>query len=170
VADPELIARARVAQAALDRFGGRPLAWGERDCAHLAKFVLMRLGHGNPLKGVKPYRGEVGAVRALHHAERTAGAPPGAGLAAILDAMGLQRIAPADALPCDLVGLAGPEPFGIALAVAVGNGKALAFAAAPQMGGEPRGMVGEMLALFRTPEGEESTVARMAWRVPPCLK
>jgi hypothetical protein len=78
--------------------------------------------------------------------------------------MGLERIAPAAAYPADIVGLLGPEPFGVALSIAVGNNKALGFAQDPEAGGEVRGMVGEMLAVVNG-----VVPAAMAWRVAPCL-
>jgi hypothetical protein len=160
----DLLDRARVATEAVARFEHKPLAWGERDCAHLFKFILMRAGHPNPLKGVRPYRGEIGAVRAMTQVAKAFGCPPGSGLAEIVDAMGLERIAPAAAYPADIVGLLGPEPFGVALSIAVGNNKALGFAQDPEAGGEVRGMVGEMLA-----EVNGVVPAAMAWRVAPCL-
>lgn len=133
-----------MAQSVFDRFNARPFAWGERDCVQLFKFTVMRAGHPNPLKGAKPYNGEVGAVRALHSALKTAGLPRTAGLAELADALGYRRISPAYALPGDIIGLQGDAPFGIAMGVDMGNGKALAFAPDPESG-EQRAMVGEAM-------------------------
>ncbi|WCS66503.1 hypothetical protein TMCBR2_gp018 [Caulobacter phage TMCBR2] len=158
-----LLSRAEIAQAAVDRFNLKPFAWGERDCAQLAKFALMRAGHPNPLKGGRSYRGELGAVRALAFAVQAFGLPKNSDLAAVLDAMGLPRIAPAQALPGDIVGLHGPAPFGVALSIAVGNNKALGFAPDPEADGLPRCYVGEMLV-----EVDGVVAAATAWRVNPC--
>lgn len=137
--------RAEIAQAAHDRFAGRPFSWGDRDCAQLAKFVVMRAGHPNPLKGAQDYAGEVGAVRALRHALKTVGKPADGTLADVLDGLGYVRLpAPAFALPGDLIGMQGTAPFGFALAVSMGNGKALAFAIDPESG-EGVGFVGDAL-------------------------
>lgn len=141
----KLTDRAAIAQAAHDRFNGRPFAWGERDCAQLVKFVVMRAGHPNPLKGAKDYSGEVGAVRALHAALKAVGAPKGAGLDAVLDGLGYKRLeSPAFALPGDLLGMMADAPWNVAMGVAMGNGKALAFALDPESG-EHRAFVGDAL-------------------------
>lgn len=128
--------RAEIAQAAYDRFNGRPFSWGDRDCAQLVKFVVMRAGHPNPLKGAKDYQGEVGAVRALRHALKVVGASQDGTLADVLDGLGYRRIAPAEALPGDLLGMGAEPPFGFAMGIAMGNGKALAFAPDPESGAQ----------------------------------
>lgn len=137
--------RAEIAQAAYDRFNGRTFAWGDRDCAQLVKFVVMRAGHPNPLKGAQDYAGEVGAIRALRHALKAVGAPKTGGLDAVLDGLGYRRLeSAAFALPGDLLGMAADQPWNVAMGVAMGNGKALAFALDPESG-EQRCVVGDAL-------------------------
>lgn len=149
--------RAALAQGAFDRFNGKPFSWGDCDCVQLVRFVVMRAGHPNPLKGAKDYAGEVGAVRALRHALKAVKAPLTGNLADVMDGLGYRRIAPAEALPGDIMGMLGPDPFGYAMAVAMGNGKALAFAADPETGVESC-YVGEALI---TRDG--ITPAAIAW-------
>lgn len=115
----DLIRRRDAAQATIDRFHGKPLAYGRDDCVRMAVFCLRKLGVRVSLLKAGSYRSELGAARALR---RTGFAT----LAEAVDAQGLPRIAPAMALPGDLVGL--PAPNGqVGLAVAVGNGRVLAF-------------------------------------------
>lgn len=141
----KLTDRAEIAQAAYDRFNGRPFAWGDRDCAQLVKFVVMRAGHPNPLKGAKDYAGELGAVRALKAALKTVGAPGTGNMGDVLDGLGYRRLeSPAFALPGDLIGMQADQPWGLAMAVAMGNGKALAYAPDPESG-EHVAFVGDAL-------------------------
>jgi hypothetical protein len=162
-----LILRQRVAQRVLNRFKGAPLKWGDTDCGHMLKATCLGLGLANPLKGKKSYVTEVGAVRALYAALEAAGLDKGAGLAALLDGTGWQRIAPAAALPCDIIGLPGPDPWGIAVGVAVGDGRALAFT--PTLDGREVCMVGDLapVAALTHPDTGESVVIP-AWRLPTC--
>lgn len=71
------------------------------------------------MKGLK-YSTETGAVRAL---KRTGFAD----LIEAVDALGLERIAPAAAKTGDLVGMPCEGPWGCALTVAVGNGRVFGF-------------------------------------------
>ena len=116
-----MVKRQRAAQACIDRFVGKPYTPGVRDCARLAAHSMHGMGRKvGLLKGVK-YTSEVGAVKAL----RKLGF---ADLIAAVDALGLERIPPAAALPGDLVAMpCAPGPFGCALMVAVGNGRVLGF-------------------------------------------
>lgn len=148
---PPLILRRDAAQAVLDRFNGKPLEFGARDCVQMGAMALRQMGYPNPLKGSRPYRGEVGALRSLAVALKRAGGPDGGSLADLLDALQLERIAPAEALMADLIGYPADGAWPIALGVAVGNGRAIAYA--------PDGFarVGEIAP------------AVTAWRVHPCL-
>ena len=112
---------AEAAQACIDRFVGKPMAWGKRDCATLAAHLLHQYGIAVPMmKGLK-YSTDVGAARAL---KRTGFAC----LISAVDSLGLQRIAPAAARTGDLIGLpCEGGPWGCALTVAVGNGRVLGF-------------------------------------------
>ena len=115
------ITGAQAAQACIDRFAGKPYAPGKRDCAKLAAHLLHQRGRPVPmLKGVK-YATEAAALKTLR----------GLGfkcLVEAVDALGLERIAPARAMPGDLVALpCEDERWGCALTVAVGNGRVFGF-------------------------------------------
>jgi hypothetical protein len=111
---------AQAAQACIDRFSGKAYEPGKRDCAVLAAHLLHQYGIAVPvMKGLK-YSTETGAVRAL---KRTGFAD----LIEAVDALGLQRIAPAAARTGDLVGVPCEGPWGCALTVAVGNGRLFGF-------------------------------------------
>lgn len=116
----EAIERQRIAQAAVDRFLELPFEWGKVDCVRLAAFVLRARGHKAGLAKLGRYGSALGAARAM----RRAGF---ASLAEGVDAIGLQRIAPAAAYLADLVLIPAPAPFHGALTVAVGNGRLLGF-------------------------------------------
>ncbi|MBP7704206.1 MAG: hypothetical protein KA105_02835 [Caulobacter sp.] len=146
-----LIARQRAAQACVDRFNGRALDWGRADCARLAAHALHGLGHPcAPLKGAR-YRSERAAMRHLLSLGHR-------GLMPVLDALGHPRIAPAMALPGDIIAMATPaEGWDCALTIALGNNRVLGFAE----GGE--GMV-------CVPFQPDLTHALTAWRVEPCRR
>ena len=114
-----LLQRVAAAQATLDRFKGRAFRFGTNDCARMVAFHLKRLGVPVRLARAGSYRSTLGATRAL----RALGYPS---LAEALDGHGLTRIAPAAAVVGDIVELPGEPPFG-ALAVVMGNGRALAY-------------------------------------------
>ena len=117
-----MIRRAAAAQACIDRFNGKPYEAGKRDCIKLAGHSMHRLGRRVGLtKGLR-YSSEAGGLRAM----RKLGFKD---LAEAVDAAGLERIAPAAALPGDIIALAaeGESAFGCALTVAVGNGRVLGF-------------------------------------------
>lgn len=115
-----LILRVEAAQATVDRFSGKPLVYGQDDCARMAAFCLRQLGVSAPLLKGGAYKTELGAARALKRAGY-------ATLSDAVDALGLPRIAPASCLPGDLMALPSDDPDRIGLAVALGNGRVLAF-------------------------------------------
>lgn len=115
-----MIRRQQAAQATIDRFLGRPLVYGRDDCVRMSAFCLRRQGVKTSLLKAGTYRSEIGAARAL----KTLGF---ASLSEAVDGLGLPRIAPAMCLPGDLMALPSPETDQIGLAVAVGNGRVLAF-------------------------------------------
>lgn len=142
-----LIDRSQIAQATHDRFQGKTFDWGAADCIQMMKFAAMKAGRPNPLKGVADYRGETGAVLALRRALKAAKLPKDATLVELIDKAGFTRLeSAAHALPGDLLGLMAEEgsPWGVAVAIAMGNGKALAFALDPETGTH-RAFVGEAL-------------------------
>ena len=116
----ELEKRRQAAQATVDRFKGAPLAYGKNDCVRLGAFALRKMGRTPQLGRAGSYRTALGAVRALkragHHSLEDA-----------VDALGLERIAAAAALPADLILLPAEGPFGGALTMAVGNGRVLGY-------------------------------------------
>lgn len=146
----ELVVRVRAAQAVLDAYRDKPFEWGKFDCVRLAALDLKLLGYKAGLARFGYYRSERSALKAL----RKQGFED---LTAAVDALGLPRIAPASALPGDLVGLPGPSGW-IALAVVLSNGRMLAFA--EQTG---RCEIGEPTYAPDWPDP-------IAWRVAPCLK
>lgn len=141
-----MIARAQVAQKCVDRFSERPYTIGTRDCVALAALALKSAGHRVAvLKGAR-YRSEVGAARLMRRLGYRS-------LLDAIDALGLERISPASALPGDILALPSGDrcPFGCALAVSLGNNAALAFFDGRAQAGRPSAFV-------------------TAWRNSPCLK
>lgn len=116
----ELLRRRDVAQAAVDRFQGVPFEYGKNDCARLAAFVLRQMGHRPQLGKAGGYRSALGARRALARAGHHS-------LAAALDALGLLRIAPAAALPADIIMVPAEGGLDGSLQVAVGNRRTLGY-------------------------------------------
>lgn len=116
----EAIRRQQVAQSAIARFRGIPLAFGTEDCARLATFVLYGMGHRSPLARARRYRTAAGAGRTMKRLGF-------ASLIEAIDGIGLSRIPPAAALPADLVMLPSDDVFGGSLTVAVGNGRVLGY-------------------------------------------
>lgn len=115
-----MIRRQQAAQAAVDRFKGQPWQLGKNDCVRMAAFVLRKMGHRPQLGKAGSYTTGAGAMRALKRAGHDT-------LAGALDALGLERIAPAAALPADIVMIPGEAPLDGALTIAVGNGRVLGF-------------------------------------------
>lgn len=116
----EMIKRQQAAQAAIDRFKGQPWLLGKNDCVRMAAFVLRRMGHRPQLGKAGSYTTDAGAMLALKRAGFDS-------LAAALDALGLERIAPAAARIADIIMIPGEAPLDGALAIAVGNGRVLGF-------------------------------------------
>lgn len=114
-----MLKRVAAMEAARDEFNGQPLIWGRYDCAKLAAFVARQLGHKVRLSRFGTYTTEAEAKAALQRAGF-------ADLADVVNAMGFQRIRPAEALPGDLVGFPPTDPEGLtALAAVIGNGRVL---------------------------------------------
>lgn len=114
-----LVCRRDAAQATLDRFGDQPFTWGKRDCCRMVAFHLKLLGYRPQLAKGGTYSSLLGATRALARAGVES-------LAAALDALSLPRIAPAAAIVGDIIAIPSEGPLD-ALAVALGNGRALAY-------------------------------------------
>lgn len=124
----ELVRRVAATQAVHDRFIEQPLIWGRFDCARMAAAIAKALGHKVRLSAFGQYKTEAGAKAAL--ARRGYADLPEA-----IDAMGFKRIAPAAALPGDVIGFlpqvnpqtgSPPSPF-TSLCIYIGNGRVLGF-------------------------------------------
>lgn len=111
--------RVAAAQSTLDAYRDRPLVWGAHDCARLAAHALRQLGLPTPLAKFGRYSTAMGAARALKRRGFN-------DLGEVLDEMGFPRIPPAASLPADIFGLLA-EGGGVALAVALSNGRAVGF-------------------------------------------
>lgn len=116
----ELIRRQRAVEACRDRFVGKPLDFRVRDCVRLIRHDLHHMGHSTSLlKGVR-WASETGAYKAMRklgYADLLAG----------MDASSLPRIAPAAALPADILALPAEGGFGCALAIYAGNSLAIGY-------------------------------------------
>lgn len=115
----ELERRVAAAQATLDQFAGRPFRWGRADCARLVAAHLRRLGYRVQLPAAGSYASPRSAIKAL-------AARGFASLGEALDALGLERIAPAAALPGDVVELPSIDRLG-SLAIVLTNGRVVGF-------------------------------------------
>lgn len=102
------------------RFVGKSYQPGSRDCVKLAGHAMHKMGRRVSLtKGVR-YTTEKGALKALLKAGFR-------NLMDAVDATGMARIAPAAALPGDIMALEADGVFGCALAVYVGNNLVLTY-------------------------------------------
>lgn len=114
-----MIRRVAAVDATIARFNGKPLQYGKDDCARMASFCLRKLGIKTPILKAGTYSTAVGAARAM----KRMGVKD---LIEGVDLLGLPRIAPASALPGDILALPGENDHP-ALAVAVGNGRVLGW-------------------------------------------
>lgn len=113
-----MLKRAAATQACMDRFNGKPYDAAMRHCGKLAAHAMHKMGRKAPLLTASRHKTEAGAIKYL---KRTGFAS----LVELMDAMGLERIAPAAALPGDIIGLPSGDAFGCSLAVALGDGLVL---------------------------------------------
>ncbi|CAM3282703.1 MULTISPECIES: DUF6950 family protein [Sphingomonas] len=116
--DP-FILRANAAQATLDQWKARPMRLGTSDCVRMTASHLRRLGHKVKLPASGSYRSVRSALKALDERGYSS-------LADALDAMGLERIAPASAIVGDVLMLPAEDKLG-ALVVALGNGRVVGY-------------------------------------------
>lgn len=110
-----MLKRAAVAQACVERFVGKPYHPATRHCGKLAAHALAKMGRSAKLLNASRHTTEAGALKYIR---RTGFAS----LVELVDAMGLERIAPASALPGDIVALPSGDAFGCSLSVAIGDG------------------------------------------------
>lgn len=117
-----MLKRAAATQACMDRFAYKPVEPGVRDCGKLTAHALHKQGRSAKLLNASGHRTWTGALTYL---KRTGFAS----LADLIDAIGMERIPPAAALPGDIIALPAAEGdgFGCSLAVALDNGRVLAL-------------------------------------------
>lgn len=141
-----LIERVERTQKTIDLWLNRTFQWGTADCGQMAGSHLDACGVTTPLAQAGNYKTEIGARRVMRRLGATS-------MEDFLDNLGLDRIAPASALPGDIVGFPGGEEGNewTALGVHVGDDRIIGFAAA--QGEEAIVRVGPI------------SVATMAWRV-----
>lgn len=117
--DPEMVRRVAAAQTTLAEFAGKPFQWGRSDCARLAAAHLRRMGYKVRL----PAAGSYASARSASKALQDRGF---ASMADAIDAVGLTRIAPAEAVAGDIVMGASGDVFG-ALGIKLSNGRLLGY-------------------------------------------
>lgn len=120
-----LVLRRDAAQATQDRFLGRLHKWGEVDCCRIVAFHVRKLGYKPNLASFGTYSSERGAIRALL---RQGFASPGEALVAggLTELRGEDgRVAYAQALVGDIIGLRAASGDWPALAVLMSNGRVL---------------------------------------------
>jgi len=114
-----MIRRLRAVEAAQAQFAGQRFRLGKVDCAALGAALLAPFGWSLPALG--GYSTELGAKRKLMRLGVH-------DMAALIDVVGLERIAPASALLGDLMFMPGEGKHAIgALTVAMGNGAMLGW-------------------------------------------
>lgn len=113
-----MLKRAAAAQACMERFAGKAYEPGRRHCGKLAAHAMHKMGRKAPLLTGSRHTTEAGALKYIR---RTGFAS----LLEMMDACGLERIAPAAALPGDIIALPSGDAFGCSLAVALGDGLVL---------------------------------------------
>lgn len=142
-----MVVRRDAVEACIERFSGKPLAWGKVDCAKIVAHNLHRLGIATSLVNGLKYTSEHGALKAL----RGLGF---AGLGDAMDALGLFRIPPAMATQGDVIGMACEgEVWDMALVVKAPNGRAFGI-----------------LNGIAQPMQPDLTHAITAWRCNPCRR
>lgn len=107
--------RQKAFEATVTHFEGRPLVWGQTDCARIVARHIRNMGRPTKLAKAGSYSSLVGAVRALKRSGF-------ASLPEALDAMGFVRIPPAAALIADVLALPGDSDLH-ALQIVAGNGR-----------------------------------------------
>lgn len=117
----QMVRRTNAVAATIARYEGKAFAWGSVDCAKMAAFHFRQMGHHQNmgLSKAGSYKTALSAKRALARLGHDS-------LPQAIDALGFARIAPAEALPGDLLQLAGEHDLA-ALGVVVGNGRTFAF-------------------------------------------
>lgn len=116
----DLLRRDIALRKTIARFDNRKFQWGVSDCARLVAVHLRHMKRPIPIAKAGSYKSAIGAKSAL----KRYGA---ATLSEALDKHGLERIAPAAALPGDIIMLEGDAEFD-ALHIRMPNGRTFGFA------------------------------------------
>ena len=114
-----MVDRVRLTQATVDRFRGREFRFGSVDCVRVAAWHVRQFGYRPQLGKAGAYKTAIGARAALKRAGFDT-------IADGLDALGLERVAPAAAWVGDIVMGEGDDAFG-ALGIMLGNEAMLGF-------------------------------------------
>lgn len=114
-----LTRRVRLTQATVDAYDGRLMKWGKADCLRMFAAHVRRFGYKVNLTKYGTYSSLKGAIAALRKTHKT--------MAAGVESYGLTPIGYASALPGDIIALPGEGSDWVALAVYLGNGRALGF-------------------------------------------
>ena len=118
VTDP-MVRRVQAAQTTLDRWSVRPMKLGTSDCVRMTAAHLRLLGYRVKLPPSGSYRTIKGAFKALKERGFES-------IADALNAMGLERIAPAAAVVGDVVMMPGVDGLG-ALTIQLTNGRVIGY-------------------------------------------
>lgn len=113
-----MLKRAAATQACMDRFAWKPVEPGVRDCGKLTAHALHKQGRRATLLTGSRHKTWAGALKYI----RAKGFKD---LVELMDAMGLDRIAPASAWQGDIIALPSGDAFGCSLAVALDGGRIL---------------------------------------------
>lgn len=114
-----LTRRVRLTQETVDKFAGQDLIWGMRDCLRMFAFHAKAFGYKVSLTKYGGYSSLKGAIAALRKTHGT--------MEAGIESYGLQPIGYASALPGDIITLPGEGSDWVAIAIYLGNGRALGF-------------------------------------------
>jgi hypothetical protein len=114
-----MVDRVALTQATVGRFNGKPFRFGSCDCVRLVAWHLRQFGYRPQLSKGGAYKTANGARAALRKAGFSS-------VSDALDALGLERIAPAAAWVGDIVQGEGDDAFG-ALGVMLGGDAMLGF-------------------------------------------
>ena len=116
----EMERRIAAVTATWDHFRGRPFAFGRVDCVKVAVWHLRQMGHR--VTGI----GQAGSYRTAVSARRALARAGFASLAEAVTAVGLDEIAPAAALPGDV--LLAPSADNLeSMGIVAGNGMVIGF-------------------------------------------
>lgn len=118
-ANDALLRRTAAAQATLDKWSVRPMKLGTSDCVRMVAAHLRLLGYQVKLP-------PSGSYRTVNSAKKALKARGFESVADALDAVGLVRISPAEALVADIVMMPGVDNLG-ALTIQLTNGRVVGY-------------------------------------------